>query len=644
MKKRILALVLVVVTLALALTGCTYRYDKKDMSKLAKVDKAAFAEFLQDIKIEGSDFGPFVKNGDAARNDKVLEEIDARLAAKINSSKLTAGSYALRQKIGYSYYWTYTVEEEGKDPVTYIFDTAKMSTASDKVSSLTAIPVYKDGEATAELKTEDALTKAIFAAIIAADDNDVTKYAYETKTATTTEIGDGDLVFVTYSYSYTDTKGAKQTVTANYEPITAKKLAEGATAASIADLLGGKKISDVKATSDSPLKFTKDEVECSVNSISVHFVAKGKAIPVEFTVEAEKKVKDIFGAEITIPKDAKVEYLVYPVDAKAFPAQTAQNVVELIFGENITTTSLPCFGDLGMKELIDNLLDLKDKKTTAENAYNNNKTSDALKTAKENAEKAYNDALKALPEKLASVKPGADGVIMFDYKQSIYDELESTYDREILDQLTAAIWEWAQKNVTVADENLPKSAIKEAKKRILAGHKNDYYTGSYTPSGSSSSTEKIAYVDKYSFDEYLAQVAYKDLKPEEEIAKAAKNEVKDIIRIYTLADIYADEIDKVRNSDIAIYVDRLSANEQAMYNYYAQMGLGAYFTPRSAKQIRETYGDTALRAALTMDNILNCVLETELVDYYGNVLPENATDADKNVAHVQYKSIKFSVK
>ena len=239
------------------------------------------------------------------------------------------------------------------------------------------------------------------------------------------------------------------------------------------------------------------------------------------------------------------------------------------------------------------------------------------------------------------MKDGADDVIMFDYKQSVYDELESTYDTEILEQLTAAIWAWAEKNITVADENLPKAAIKEAKKRILAGHKYDYYTGSYSPSGSTSSSEQIAYVDKHkTFDEYLEQVAYKDANVDEQVEATAKTEVKELIRVYALAGLYEGKIDKVRNSDISIYVDRLSAQ---MQNIYYQFGMTA---PSSTypKAIRETYGDTALRAALTMDNILNYVLETELVDDTGAKLAEDATDAEKNAAHVQYVKIKFSEK
>jgi hypothetical protein len=116
--------------------------------------------------------------------------------------------------------------------------------------------------------------------------------------------------------------------------------------------------------------------------------------------------------------------------------------------------------------------------------------------------------------------------------------------------------------------------------------------------------------------------------------------VKDLIRVYALAEVYADKIDKVRNSDISIYVDRLSAQ---MQNIYYQFGI----TPPAStypKAIRETYGDTALRAALTMDNILNCVLETELMDDTGAILGEDAEDAAKNAAHVQYKNITFKVK
>lgn len=648
MKKRILALALVVVTLVLTLTGCAYRYDKKNLSKYATVDGDSLAKLIELVKIDGHDFGAFDENGDVARKDKVLEEIDEILAGKINSAKLASGNYGLHQKVTYAYYCTYV-----KDGVTYTYNTSNMNTASDKLQTLVTNPTYENGEATSTLKNDDALTVKIFEAI---NGKSVTEYQFtvNAKTATTTEIKAGDLALVTYSYSYLDEQGAKKTVNGTYAPLVAAT-ADG-TAKSIAELLGGKKISDIKATSEAPLKFMNGEVECSVNSISVHSVTaadKVKELTFDFELTAElKDIKDAYNdtEKVTIPKDEKVTYHVFPAEAKAVPAQTAQNVVELVYGENITTSSLPCFGDLGMKELIENVLELKEKFDTAESAYNKNKDSAELKKAKEDAEKAYDDALAALPEKLATAKSGAASVIMYDYKATVYDTLESEYDAEIEKQLTAAIWEWAKTGITVADANLPKAAIREAKDRILAGHKNTYYTSKFSPSGNpsgASASDAIPYEGSKQYpnlDAYLDKVAYASRESGTTVDAAveaeAKVQVQELIRVHALAKHLGDKVDKVTNSDIAIYVDRLSAQMQSIY---LQFGMTPP-TSTQPKAIRETYGDTALRAALTMDNILGYLLQTELVDDTGATLPEDATDAQKNAAHIQYVNVKFAEK
>ena len=235
---------------------------------------------------------------------------------------------------------------------------------------------------------------------------------------------------------------------------------------------------------------------------------------------------------------------------------------------------------------------------------------------------------------------------MYDYKASVYDDLEAEYDEAIRSQLTAAIWAWAEENITVDDANLPKSAIKEAKKRIIAGHKYTYHTAKYSPSGDSkgaSADDAIVYADGKDYptlDAYLTLVAYKDKDANAEIEATAKAEVVELIRLYTLAGLYKGEIEKVRNSDITVYVDRLSAQMQYMY---MQFGL----TPPAstgAKAIRETYGDTALRAALTMDNLLTYLLDPPVIDDLGNVLPEDASDAQKNAGHVQYVKVAFTLK
>jgi len=56
MKKRIISLILVVVTLALSLVGCAYSYASDDLNKYAKFDAKAFAEALLAIDVEDGDF------------------------------------------------------------------------------------------------------------------------------------------------------------------------------------------------------------------------------------------------------------------------------------------------------------------------------------------------------------------------------------------------------------------------------------------------------------------------------------------------------------------------------------------------------------------------------------------------------------
>ena len=104
MKKRILALALVIVSLVSVLTGCAYRYDKKDMSEYVTADYTALEALLKSIEIKGADFGPYVE-GSTARDDKVLEKIDSTLAGKIATGDAKVdGSYGLRQKIYYAFY------------------------------------------------------------------------------------------------------------------------------------------------------------------------------------------------------------------------------------------------------------------------------------------------------------------------------------------------------------------------------------------------------------------------------------------------------------------------------------------------------------------------------------------------------------
>ena len=608
MKTRILALALVLVTLVTVLTGCAYRYDKKDVSQYVTVadDYKGLLDFLNEITIEGADFGPYNAENDTARNDKVLEKIDATLAGKITTGddyKLKDDAvYALRQKIYYAYYCTVV-----KDDVTYYFNTKYMDGA--KLSELLSNPKYSNGKATDALVSDDALLADIFKAI---NGLKVTEYAYATET--TGDLKEGDVVYVTYKYTY-GKDGKTVTVESEYMPLVvpaAAEDAEGVGATKIEHLLVGKKVTDKIEN----VKFKDADLgECSVTSMTVHFkVDSAKAaneIPVKFTATADKQTytnaADAKGDKIEVKKDDVITYHIYPAYAYAVEAFDATAIIKTIFGDSISTTSLDVFGKENpeMEKLVAEVVKLKsayDQANSKVTSAGSNATQ-AQKDTRDKAKAELDAALAALPEKLFATKDGAKEAIVDSYKKTVYDSLESAYDTEIQKQLGKKIWSWIEENVKVDMENLPKSAVKEAKERIIAGHKNTYYTGTYTES--SSSTTKIAYTDTYTFDEYLSTVAYKDKDVDATIDAEAKAEVADIIRIYAVADkLGKDNVKRATNADITKYVDELYS--KLYYTFYLS---GNYYP--TANDVIELYGKTALRASLTFDRIMDYFLATK---------------------------------
>ncbi len=614
MKKRILALALVLVTFVTVLTGCAYRYDKKDMSQYVTVadDYKGLFDFLTSITIKGDDFGPYDKDS-TVRDDKVLEKIDATLAGKVttdNDKKLKDDAvYALRQKIYYAFYCT---TADGK-----IFETKNMDGA--KLANFLSNPTYVNGTATEELALDSDLLKAIFAAI---KDKKVTDFAYESESTGT--LAAGNQVFVTYKYTYTDANGAAKSVTSEYMLLTvAETPAAGAT--KIEQLLVGKNIGKIEGTTENPLKFTDTELgECVVDSMTVHFrikEGKGNAIEVPFTATADKEYTNAADTatseKIKVKKDDVITYHVYPAYAYAVEELNATVIVKTIFGDSITTSSLDIFTENEkMKPLVEEISKLK----TAYDQANSKVTSagssatDAQKKTRDEAKKALDDAVAALPEKLLATNEKAGELIVDAYKENVYETLETAYDAEIRKQLGAKIWGWIEENVKVDAENLPKAAVKEAKERILASHKNSYYTGQ-------DSTQKKAYTEIYkTFDEYLAAVAYKEKDVDAEVDKAAKAEVMDIIRVYAVAEKLGDKVERVTNADISIYVDEIYPSL-----YYTFLLQGNYYP--TVNDVIDLYGKTALRCSLTFDRIMDYFL---------------ATDADaEHTKYTNLKEIKF---
>ena len=126
MKKRIISLLLVIVMVALTLTGCAFNFSKKNMAKYTE-DK----DYLQLIKDALLDFDikitdEFV-NDENVREMKVFDAILSSLASKADTSVTkTEGKPGANDLVYYSYYITYTETAEDGTKTTYLLSTAKM--------------------------------------------------------------------------------------------------------------------------------------------------------------------------------------------------------------------------------------------------------------------------------------------------------------------------------------------------------------------------------------------------------------------------------------------------------------------------------------------------------------------------------------
>ena len=99
MKKRIISLILVLATAFLTLTGCAFRYDKKDMSKYASFDKDAFYKALHALVIKDATFAP---GGD--RDGQVSDAIALELLDGTEVKKKLSGKVGLYDSLHFCYY------------------------------------------------------------------------------------------------------------------------------------------------------------------------------------------------------------------------------------------------------------------------------------------------------------------------------------------------------------------------------------------------------------------------------------------------------------------------------------------------------------------------------------------------------------
>ena len=425
MKKRITGLILVLVMLTLSLVGCGYSFAKDDLTAYATFSKKAeFENALKEIIIEN---GEFTTDADT-RKAQVWDNIYASLANSADKEdKKTTGTPKVRDLAYYAYYATADF-----DGVTAVLFANYMNTSS-AVSVQVGLSTYGEDE-----------VSGIVAEKLGAYNFGNGVY----KSNLTGTAKEGDKVFVGYKESYTvevDGVATEKTVTHTNELMTVgAPVAADAVAANLESYLAGK---SVGVTIPKVTIAVEGKGEVTYDSIKIAFVAEGVQVT-EFkdvTYTEEKKVNDTTGTERDL-NGKELTYHIYPVHYISVPEYNATNIIEVMFGENLSADGIYeiIFGEefAGLDEKED-----KDKIAERAELLANYKTADGktienlvatiieLYTDIENAEKALEEADKNVSdaesniislkaELTAAQNPGEGQEVNSDKVAAIEDDIE----------------------------------------------------------------------------------------------------------------------------------------------------------------------------------------------------------------------------
>jgi len=660
MMKRIISLILVAVMSLLMLASCAYSYDNDKMSNYATFDSAKFTEMLGKLEIEDADFG----TDEEKRQLKVLDKIFTALAKLADTEdKKVEGTPAKYDTFYYCYFCTGT-DADGE----FIVFASNM-----KESGATKLQLG--------MSTLEGINKLIADKVTTLDIKD---YLYATDTAEKTKLG--DTVYVSYTKTYIAdkldkdgnpvldedgkpvTEEKKETVSYKKVTLPTDALADGANPTFLDKLV------DVKPeTTQSKIEVTENGVKCTYTSVKVNWVVESmpsdeKLADLTFKDttygkdDTEKKVKDIYGKEHKL-NGVELTYYVFPVYYLSVQSElTADVVLKDLLADDITVDSLECFkdekyknGDESLEKLVEKLAELQvelaSKKDAVESAEDDledaqddidaaggedkatSEEKEALKDAEEalkEAEEDLADAEKKVNDQIAKIYACGEDiktVIVDQYKESQYDDLEDSYKYSIKQNLAAAIYEYAEKYISYTGK-LPEQAVSEAYNKLMNNYKYDFYEGTYDDKDSSSSSSSSKKESNYkvyegNFESFIkAELGLKESDPMQKVydkvGLEAENSVKELILVYTLAELYGDAVD-VTDEDIADF--------KKGYNYLIlQYTLGT-------NNVKEEYYIHALQ----LDNILNHLLEEKDEKDY-------AEDSVYGENKVQYKRVTYTFK
>ena len=313
MKQRIIATILLLVTVLTTFAGCAnYAFaEDKNFADYASVNYDELMKALHTIEIEEEDFGP-EEDRQAIVVDQIYNTILTALA-KNADKKLKNGTISERDMVEYYYYCIYDGHSYGY-AMTTTSNTNVASSASD---------------------SEKELKKAIVNAVIGYTFDEETAYSIKT-TLTNEKITDNDKIVVSYTLKTENNGVTTYTDYANLTIDNTHELFKAIiTENDEAVLIGSYKPGESVTVGEHVYK----------NIVISHIVENaGISVDVKHTTEDEQDVV-AYTAEgvktnITIPEGAEVTYRVFPVAFVKAPEVTAELVVRYVLGDDISTSDL----------------------------------------------------------------------------------------------------------------------------------------------------------------------------------------------------------------------------------------------------------------------------------------------------------------
>lgn len=619
MKKRIISLILVLVTLTLALASCgAYSIADENISSYATFDADSRAKFEADL------MNLIIKDGDftsdpTIRDNKTWDSIYSDLAAEASADaeKKTEGVPAANSIVNYNYYYSFTEtnSETGATTTYYFTDNMKSGSTASVQLGLRA-PTDFESKLIALLK-----------------DKDIKDYAYTTDVSGL--VKEGDVVFVSYTYTYTvdvkdETTGETAPKTETVK-VTNERLVLTRDTSPLVNHILDKAASVGKDVE----KFTDAATGRTYDGIKINWRANKDKIGTvtDVTYTEKREVYDVYGEKKDL-KDKELTYYIYPVNYIEIPAFDELSFVNVILDDSITFRAITrvLFGekfdekeeadknailalyvtkdaegkDVTLEALITSLataqkeyktaLEAKEKaetdKATKESAVKtaqsnldadptNEDKKKALETAQSNlttatntlttATETYNTKLTARDTKVTTLlnvvktnenKAEGRNNLTDGYYELSYDYLRDKYNEEIRMNLAEEVYKLFEKYVVVAD-TLPEKAVEVTFDRLMENYEYDFYNGVYNETTKESNYKHFG----GNFKDFLKEeitvshgitVTSYDLAVQQVKIDAA-DYVKPIIRIYALSDAY-----EVRVSDEEF--EEYKESEDGTYN------------------------------------------------------------------------------